>query len=70
MAKLPLYHFASDDSCLKGSWYYLEVKERILGDVIMNPIQIDNARTVVTFSIDYYMITSLGIVLPLIKGKT
>lgn len=36
----------------------------------MNAIQIDNTRTVVTYIIDYYMKTTLGIVLLLAKGKT
>lgn len=36
----------------------------------MNAIQINGGRTVVTFVIDYYMKTILGIVLPLVKGKS
>lgn len=67
---LPLYHFASDDFCLKSRSHYLEVKERILKDIIMNAVQINYASTVVTFMMDYYMKTILGIALPLIKGKT
>lgn len=36
----------------------------------MNAIQINDARTVITFMIDYYMKTILRVVLPLVKGKT
>lgn len=70
MTNLPLYHFASDDFSLKSRQHYLEVKERIARDIIMNVIQTHFERTVVTFVMDYYVKTILGTKLPLVKGKT
>ena len=47
----------------------MEVEERRLGDIITNATQINDARTAVTFMIDYYIKTVFGIILPLVKGK-